>query len=332
MIIAADSGSSYHKIYDGNARFMSPSVVSEWRGRQATGREIIVDNKTYMVGDSARTATTSVIQEPHLERAFHGSLNQYIQHCYALQLLGAEGEQEIFVQSVPYSDSRNTALLDKLKARKQFKWISTGENGPIEHVVDFKTIQILPQGVGAMQNYCDEHPDDQPAVMMLVDIGSCTTDVIVIRKNRTTGQPDYCHEACKSIEHINATAFKKDWVDTLRSETRGLPFDKRFDFYDMMYMPVDNNFQMRVCGDIIDCEPAFLKAKQRFSDILCRILQATAAEMWGDIDRIIVTGGGGVLIDDDAFDARLRHLGLWSNVEGQFSMFGEVEEEAEDAA
>lgn len=310
------------KAYMGSKKVQFPAVIRELQNTELEGKEIKVSNRYYLVGDSAATSMNMVIATPHIDPGFHGSSDQYIQMCYALERLGVSGTMDTLVCSLPYTDSRDRALKKQLRERRAFEWgIIDSEDREISRRATFQDVKLVPQGVGAMNQFQSQHAG-RPKVVMLVDVGSCTTDVVSIKINNETGEYDYCHDACRSIENLNVTWFKDQWTTNLESEVRGIRRDKKYDYFGLMQHAIENDFTMQLGDRTIDARPAFDQTRDDFAEKLKPTLRRVAEDLWYELNTIIFTGGGTYLINFEKFDdRRIEKLDQWSNVIGQYHMY-----------
>jgi hypothetical protein len=154
-IVSVDSGSSFLKIVAGNHKLSVQTNVLQASESSVVSYddEIIVNDKKYYVGETAKNATNKLIEDPAIEAGFHGSEKQYIQMCYAFQQMGIMGEHELLVVSLPYSDCRDDAIKSKLKERNVFRWKAFIKNEWVDKVASFKEVKIYPQGIGALRFY-----------------------------------------------------------------------------------------------------------------------------------------------------------------------------------
>lgn len=334
-ILSIDSGSSFMKAYCGpTEKLQFPAIVREVKGDNPTGKEIKVNGKWYFVGYRAATSMNVAIRAPHVEEGFHGSEVQHVQMCYAMERLKKEGAMDRLVCSLPYSDSLNRSLQKKLLAKKAFEWTTINEDGEeVTKRVDFDHVSIVAQGVGAMQLHMQQTRHNQGArcrAVMLVDVGSCTTDVVTIQENDETHDYEFCNQACTTIENANVNWFKDAWIKNLQYQTRNLG-DGKHDYFNLMRHAIEGDFQMQIGDRVIDSKESFEDTRADFTNFLKPRVMKAAGDKWQEVNRIIFTGGGSYLINFDEFhDRRIHKLNQWANAEGQFSMFAKPEPQPEE--
>jgi len=329
-VVSIDSGSSFMKAYAGREKLQFPAIIRELPEDELEGKEIKVENRYYLVGDSAATSLNMVILTPHIHPGFHGSTTQYVQMCYAFERLKVSGPMDTLVCSLPFSDSRKREIKNKLRERKVFEWAMIDKDDrQHERKVVFNEVKIVPQGVGAMNFYQEKKSKARPRIAMLVDVGSCTTDVVTIKINNETHDYDYCRDACTSIENLNVTWFKDQWTSNIEAEVRGIRKDKNYDYFSLMQHAIEKDFMMQLGDRKFDSKPSYDTTREDFARALLPKLKKNAGQIWDDINVIIFTGGGVPLLDFTIFPDRERIAPLdhWANVIGQFMMYGDMAEE-----
>ena len=326
-VVAIDSGSSLTKVYDGERSLVFPSLAAEVpkadHGHFAD--ELVVDGRHYAVGETYFAAENEPNAKPHLDAEFHGSQEQHIHLCYALALLGADGPYDQLILSLPYTDSRNEALRERLKARKRFAYQFTTDGGSTfhEHAVTFGAVRILPQGVGALEYYQKSlNGGGGFNVVTLVDIGSCTTDIVTIYKNRVTGKLDYHLRASRSDREISVTRFYDQWYARLR-QLPGLQ-GRDLDYHSLMSRAREGRWELRHDGTIHNIKSQFDETAREFTRTLAHRVQTTTKSLWHETERIVFTGGGAHLLDNEAWppSAPTHVLALLANVMGQYQAAG----------
>jgi hypothetical protein len=328
-ILSIDSGSSYMKAYCGpDEKIQFPAIVRDLEGNPLSNRamQIRVADNYYLVGHTAATSINMAIKTPHIEEDFHGSRIQLVQMCYAMERLKKVGAMDRLICSLPYSDSLNRDLQRKLLERKTFEWsVRDGDGQEFERVVEFDHVNIVAQGVGAMQLHVQQSrakKEPKCRAVMLVDVGSCTTDVVTIQENEETQEYEFCDQACTTIENANVNWFASAWIQNLKTATRNLGEMQKYDYYSLMRHAIENDFQMQIGDRVIDAKIAFDQARSDFTDLLKPQVVKAAGDKWLEVNKIIFTGGGSYLINFDVFhDARIIKLNHWANAEGQFGMF-----------
>lgn len=314
--IAIDSGSSFIKILSDANRGKYHAVTR--RIEYDSDDALNIDGARYVVGAPAlKTYIDDYVPiNPYVHGGFHGSVEQHAQICYALQRLGAGGDYDTLVLSLPYTESRDASLRDVLRSRRDYTW---GDSAGKSHAVHFDTVEVMPQGVGALVVLEAEH-SARPGTLFLVDIGSCTIDEVAVRYSAERQRYVYLHERSKSRRTLSAMAFFQHWHDELR-ESDGLQLLQK-GYYDLMDMAVGGQFEMRFGSRSVDTRPSFDASVRWFTQMLYNLLQSDMGPVLAaEADSIVLTGGGSELVDLNVLqrtDSRIVRLPVWANVEGQW--------------
>lgn len=325
-IVSVDSGSSFLKITTGNNLLSIPTNVLQAQETSVVNYEdeIVVNDKKYYVGETAILATNKFIEDPAIDAGFHGGENQYIQMCYAFQQMGIMGEHELLVVSLPYSDCRNETLKNKLKARNKFVWKSVVKGELKEKLASFKEVKIYPQGIGALRLYTNNLVH-KPRSVCLIDIGSCTSDIIAVQLDRRTNDYTYNAHASKSLREISVGDFIKKWAKDIK-QAPGLK-ERKFSYFELTNMMKYNDFEIRLGSHPkFDAKPLFEDTKKWFTQEIYRHAKETLGDLWDGIEQVILTSGGAHLIDETAWECAGRTIKMdeWSNVKGQYIGFGGI--------
>lgn len=322
-VVSVDSGSSCLKMYDGTRRVWQPAVVKELPAaeRHTYRDEVLVEGRRYVVGPTARIAHKGK-DDPFLERGYHGSVEQYVQICHGLEQLGAHGEYDVIYHSLPYTEHQDDAYRRRIKERLVFQWQADGK----ERTVRFHAAATMPQGVGALRLWQDKTRErDRPAMVALVDLGSCTADFVTVELDERTGDYQYC--AGKSISLraakpgdplINCKRFYDEWLKQITNIDGAQAV--AWGYHELMLLPVKRQFLVR-CGPgaLVDLEPSFQVIADRFTHEVERTIREVLADVWPKVDKIILTGGGAELCNlGDFHDSRVERLSVWANAEGQY--------------
>lgn len=213
-VVSIDSGSSYLKMYsvteENEINLLEASLVEEVSDRSQLNTRIKVDNKWYVAGRMAELQKTAYQEEPEIGE-FHGSLKQFIQWMHAFEKNNLVGDFDVLITSLPYDDFANLPLRKMIKDKKEFHWVNSANE---EKSIRFKSVEIVPQGVGALELYKKERNGDLPEELTLVDIGSCTTDVVSVIWDDEQSQYIYKEKGCTSIKDISTSVF----IRTLRDK------------------------------------------------------------------------------------------------------------------
>lgn len=313
-VVSIDSGSSFLKSYAGDSASMFPALLS--RVHHPVERQkgaVTVDGRTYLVGDNAALAQTTYDPSPNIDRGFHGSREQYVQICHVLDELGLDGEQESLICSLPYREHLDTELRKRITERQVFEWV---DHSGRRRSVRFSNVYVTPQGVGALAVYYKEH-GKQVRSATLVDIGSCTVDVVTIRWDARKKDYVFVRGACDSDRTVSAATFKQAWLKRI-SKIDGLQ-QREFGYFQLMRMAMDNNFLLPHRGDRIDLRPDFEVIRQEFTEHIIGTVRQTVKSLWDETEAVILTGGGVELLDLSAWpDDRATKLDVYANVIGQY--------------
>lgn len=325
-IVSVDSGSSFLKIIVGNHIEQVPTFVVPASSTSVVSYddEIIVDDKRYYVGETAKNATNKMIEDPAIEAGFHGSEKQKIQMCFAFQLMGIMGDYETLVVSLPYSDCRDDVVKNKLKARNIFKWKAYINNEWVDKYVSFKEIKIYPQGIGALRLFTSDLKE-KPKSVCLVDIGSCTSDIISVQLDRRTNDYIYNAQASKSLREISVSDFMRKWAKEIK-QAPGMK-DRKFSYFELSDMAKHEDFLINILSQPkFNSKPLFQETKKWFTNEIYTHAKEVLGDLWDGIEQVILTSGGAYLIDESTWDCNGRTIKLdeWANVKGQYIAFGGI--------
>lgn len=326
-IVSVDSGSSFLKIIAGNERTLSvPTNILKASATESANPiysdEIIVNGNKFYVGETAQKATNKLTEDPAIEAGFHGSEKQYIQMCYSFQQMGITGDHDLLVISLPYSDCRDDAIKTKLKERNIFKWKAFINNDWTDKVVTFKEVKIYPQGIGALRFYTHKLVD-KPKSVCLIDIGSCTSDIITVQIDRRTNDYIYNAHASKSLREISVSDFMRKWSREIK-QVQGMK-DRKFSYFELSEMAKYSDFNITVLSQPkFNSQPLFDDTKRWFTQQIYKHAKETLGDLWDGIEQVILTSGGAYLIDETTWECAGRTIKLdeWSNVKGQYIAFG----------
>lgn len=323
-IISVDSGSSFLKIIAGNHKLSIQTNVLQAAESSVVSYddEIIVNNKKYYVGETAKNATNKLVEDPAIEAGFHGSEKQYIQMCFAFQQMGVMGEHDLLVVSLPYSDCKDETLKTKLKERNLFKWKSYIKNEWIDKFASFKEVKIYPQGIGALRIFT-QGLSEKPKSVCLIDIGSCTSDIITVQLDRRTNDYTYNAHASKSLREISVSDFMRKWSREIK-QAPGMK-DRKFSYFELSEMAKYNDYNINVLSQPkFNSRPLFEDNKRWFTQEIYRYAKETLGDLWDGVEQVILTSGGAYLIDETTWECAGRTIKLdeWSNVKGQYVAFG----------
>jgi hypothetical protein len=319
QVIALDSGSSYMKAYTKDIKVRFPAVTRRLDDQYDHGDTLVLNGQRFAVGESALQTYTDdwEVLEPMTNHGFHGSTEQHAQMCYAFQRLGLEnGTYSVLALSLPYADSRHETRRQTLKDRTAYTWTDGAGN---VHCVKFEQVVIMPQGVGALCVY-EEVNQTRPEALLLVDIGSCTIDMVAMRYSPQSGRYLYLHDKSTSRRTLSTTAFYRRWFGRIR-ELDGMQHLQKGYFELMNLAQTERPLMLRHGGRLVDITETYDATRRWFGEILWHLLREDMGDkLLGDMEAIIFTGGGALLVDTDVFgDPRVTITSLWDNVVGQFA-------------
>jgi hypothetical protein len=317
-VIAIDSGSSYLKMFHGDKPLMFPAVSHRLMGATDYPDEVALQGTRYAVGQTALLASTKHRPDPHLDRGFHGSHEQTIQICYALAQAGAEGTYDVLCMSLPYADSRIGTLRNRIKTMRRFQW----EDITGGHEVAFNDVMVLPQGVGALRLW---QADSQrmPEVVTLVDIGSCTLDIVTVQRDPRHDTYAYNGDASSSYRDVSVGTFKNTWQSRLR-QLDGLQ-SRTFGYHQLMGMAMQSPLASLQQGhEKLDISQEYRQAAVELTEQVYDRARSTTGDLWLGVEQVLLTGGGAQLIDKLAWPdwQRTRVLDIFANVRGQYLAAG----------
>jgi len=174
-IVAVDTGYGRTKIATGPDDFQvfSSYLVRGTESGLTNTHKIVVDNKSYYVGDGAANQEDLISL---IGTDFHGSVEWKALLGYALSLTYAQLGEELdtLVLGLPLSqfNDKNTSKLVSLKEGQGFTFSIGSKETADEYRYKIKNMIILPQGAGAIFPYLN---NDE--VIGIVDIGFYTLDL-----------------------------------------------------------------------------------------------------------------------------------------------------------
>lgn len=318
-VVSIDSGSSYMKAFDGTHSVMFEGVVHRLPAT-APGADdaLIVDGKRYLVGGAALTYQGNPTQAPCREAGFHGGVKQHVQICRALSAMGITGRHDKLVMSLPYLRAREAHCHEAVTRRRDFVW----QDRAGAHAVSFGRVVVIPQGVGALRLFEREQPQTPLRQVILIDVGSCTTDIVVVRRTGTGvgSKWAFVEDSCTSWQHISTTVFFSAWARRLGS-LEGFA-DYAWNYYTLMRRAMDRDLTWQHGARKVDLAPHFEEAVRAFSEgLLAEVRNHCAPSLWLECDGIILTGGGASLVELHPWEderERLITMDTWANARGQY--------------
>lgn len=293
-----------------------PTVTPDIRSKV-----IIVDGEPYLAGEIAYLNIRNRPEGPIRSAHFHGGREQYALMCAVLNDQGIFGGRgDTLSISIPYNEVNNRKLLGELKSRNRFVWQVFNEDGElVERSVSFDRVSIVPQGVGALIHH-NLKDNDLYRSLGIIEIGSVTTDAIVLGWSRKNGRHEYNTAASDSLRTISVDKFI-EWFKEELQKIAGLS-QRKFAYHYLSEIIESRTFRITHGASVFtdEVERAFLKTQKRFTEALI----AEIIEQWGDElymahDLMLVSGGGAELIDRNSWEYRDRTIfgSALDNVRGQ---------------
>ncbi len=316
--ISIDSGSSYLKLYtineNGKEIFVNEaSLVEEVPERSQLQSKINFDGKWFVAGRIAELQKTNYQENPELGE-FHGSKNQNIQWIHAFESNNLFGDFETLIISLPYDEFANLELRKKIKEKNTFNWINS-ENK--ERFLSFQNVILVPQGVGALELYKKERKGDLPESLTLIDIGSCTTDLVSVVWDEIDETYIYKEKACTSIKDISTSVFLRKLREKI-NEKRAIKLN--IGYHELTKSIKKERFELQVGSEKIEFKEHFYNLKKEFTELLATKLQNLLGDSWRSTQNVILTGGGENFILPWECERRTARLDISANVKGQFLM------------
>lgn len=322
--VAFDVGSSVTKMQVSGEEPHTELTVVE---RVATvtsdirSKVVVVAGEPYLAGEIAYLNIKNRPESPYRTSNFHGGAEQYALMCAIFderKLFDVPGDTLSI--SIPYNEVNNRKLLDELKHRNEFKWQVFGESGElVDRQMKFKKVSIVPQGVGALIHH-NLKDNEQYKSVGIIEIGSVTTDAIVLGWSRKNNRHEYNTAASDSLRSISVDKFI-EWFKEELQKIAGLNH-RKFAYHYLSEIIETRHFRITHGSQVFtdEVERAFLKAQKRFTESLIEEVN----EQWGEElylshDLMLVSGGGADLIDKTSWEFRDRTIfgSSLDNVKGQ---------------
>ncbi|MBX9837307.1 MAG: hypothetical protein K2X69_03220 [Silvanigrellaceae bacterium] len=316
-IISIDSGSSYLKLYtilDGKEILISEaSLIEEVPEYSQLTSKIKVDNKWYVAGRIAELQKTNYQENPELGE-FHGSNKQFIQWMHAFENKNLIGKFDTLIISLPYDEFAKTELRKSLKIKNKYEWINAKNE---ERFISFDNVEIVPQGVGALELYKKERGNDLPESLTLVDIGSCTTDVVSVIWDDVDEAYIYKEKGCTSIKDLSTSVFIRKLSDKINEKR---PVKIKIGYHEISKAIHKQKFELQIGSEKIEFKEHFENLKKEFTELLAEKLKNLLGDSWRATQNTILTGGGESFILPWDCERRTARLDAYANVKGQFLM------------
>jgi hypothetical protein len=322
--VAFDVGSSVTKMQVAGEEPVTELTVVE---RVATvtpdirSKVIIVENEPFLAGEIAYLNIRNRPEGPNRAAHFHGGKEQYALMCAVLNDQGLyDGPGGTLSISIPYNEVNNRKLLDELKNRTRFHWQVFGEDGAlVDRSIDFERVSIVPQGVGALIHH-NLKDNDLYKSLGIIEIGSVTTDAIVLGWSRKNGRHEYNAAASDSLRTISVDKFI-EWFKEELQKIAGLS-QRKFAYHYLSEVIETRSFRITHGASVFtdEVERAFLKAQKRFTEaLIVEVIEQWGEELYMSHDLMLVSGGGAELIDRNSWEFKDRTIfgSSLDNVKGQ---------------
>jgi hypothetical protein len=316
-VVSIDSGSSYLKMYSvtekNEINLLEAALVEEVSERSQLNTRIKVDNKWYVAGRVAELQKTSYQEEPEISE-FHGSLRQFVQWMHAFEKNNLFGDFDVLITSLPYDDFANLQLRRTIKEKKEFNWVNALNE---EKLIRFKSVEVVPQGVGALELYKKERNEDLSEELTLVDIGSCTTDVVSVIWDDEQDQHIYKEKGCTSIKDISTSVFIRKLRDKI-NEKRSVKI--KIGYHELTKSILKQKCELQIGNERIEFQEHYENIRKEFTHILSEKLQMLLGDSWRSTNNIVLTGGGESFVLPWSCEKRTARMDIFANVKGQFLM------------
>jgi hypothetical protein len=267
--ISIDSGSSYLKLYtvlDGKEiLFSEASLVEEVPEYSQLKSKIKVDNKWYVAGRIAELQKTNYQENPELGD-FHGSNKQTIQWMHAFESKNLVGNFDTLILSLPYDEFAKSELRKSFKEKNKYEWLNSKNE---VRSITFNNIEIVPQGVGALELYKKERGNDLPESLTLVDIGSCTTDVVSVIWDDVDDAYIYKEKGCNSIKDLSTSFFIRKLSDKINEKR---PVKIKIGYHEISNAILKQKFDLQIGSEKIEFKEHFENLKKEFKEFAWRFL------------------------------------------------------------
>jgi hypothetical protein len=312
MIISIDSGSSNLKLAVSDKIFCEPSLIEEVTDKSTIQERICVAGKWYVAGKRAEQQKSSYQVEPEISGNFHGSEKQMIQWIYAFEKEKLEGKHEVLITSLPYETFSDENIVNLIKNRKIFQWKNSQGT---QKEITFDKVIVVPQGVGALALYQNEYDGKKmPRLLTLIDIGSCTTDIVSVVWDDEDQTYIYKEKDCISILEISTSVFIRRIRDKINLK-RALPVD--FGYHEIARAIQNNEFILQIGSSEVDFHDIYISQTKLLTSELGNKLSEILADSWRASNEVVLTGGGASFILPWECEKRTKRLDLFSNVRGQ---------------
>ena len=316
-VVSIDSGSSYLKLYtiiEGREILVSEaSLIEEVPEYSQLNSKIKVENKWYVAGRIAELQKTNYQENPELGE-FHGSNKQFIQWMHAFESKNLVGKFDTLILSLPYDEFAKFELRKVLKSKTKYEWLNSKNE---QRFISFDTVEIVPQGVGALELYKKERGNDLPESLTLVDIGSCTTDVVSVIWDEVDNAYIYKEKGCTSIKDLSTSVFIRKLSDKINEKR---PVKIKIGYHEISKAIHKQKFELQIGSEKIEFKEHYEYLRKEFTELLAEKLKNLLGDSWRSTQNTILTGGGESFILPWDCERRTARLDTYANVKGQFLM------------
>lgn len=233
---------------------------------------------------------------------------------HAFEKNNITGNYDILITSLPYDDFTDINLRKMIKDKKEFVWTNSLNE---KRWVQFNSVEIVPQGVGALELYKKERNGDLPEELTLVDIGSCTTDVVSVIFDEEQGQYVYKEKGCTSIKDISTSVFIRTLRDKINEKR---PVKVRIGYHELTKAILKQKFEIQVGSETIKFQEHYENIRKEFTEDLSNKLQFLLGDSWRSTNNTILTGGGALFVLPWSCEKRTARMDIFANVRGQYLM------------
>lgn len=309
MIVSIDSGSSYLKLFHNEGLFCEPALIEEVGEKSGLQEKVQVNGKWYVAGKRAEQQKNSYQADPELGN-FHGTEKQLIQWTYAFEKGKIYGDQKALIVSLPYDIFSNDEIINIIRGKKEFEW--TNSNAERKNL-KFDNVFVVPQGVGALALYRSEN-NKLPRLLTLIDIGSCTTDIVSVVWDDDDKTYVFKEKACSSIQEISTSVFIRKIRDKI-NEKRSNPVT--LGYHEIARSIQKDEYVLQIGSNEIDFKECYEQQRQWMTKELSSKLSDLLGDAWRASNEVVLTGGGASFVLPWECEKRTKRMDIYSNVKGQ---------------
>lgn len=268
--IALDVGFGFTKLKTSTQQLTFPSAVAKVKASMADFEQsnaLNFEGANYLVGDAA-------VRDAIITRDF-SFLYKYTPLIlyYALWVANVNTNETIYLSTG--LSMMNWKRKDEFTARISDFIIN---NTRINNI----NINLTPQGKGAYLEFIDKNPEFKNKLIMVVDIGTYTLDVIIFENGKALVSESFANSfgTNKVITELQKQ-INKDYSASLNeAEINNLLQTK----------------QLRIEGDVKDLSILVNDELDHYYDLVSNQITGHNSELFNRADAILVTGGGAKLL------------------------------------